>query len=331
MSGHEAQIPSGYLDAAREAMGHFPVDATHIEPVMHSENVTFRVTDHDGGTPYVLRLHRPGYNSLEELESERIWVQALKETGVIVPTSLATCQGGHFVRVDIPGIDEQRFAGMTNWLEGKPLGNFLMSCTDESERQRMFFRFGGIAAAFHNQSSGWQAPPGFVRRRLDLESLLGEAPFWGRFWEHPALDASERALLLRTRQSLRASLGAYGEKPDTFSLIHADFTLDNIIFDGDRLAVIDFDDCAYSWHMYDLTSLLIECVLHADFRELQEALFEGYRHCRSLTRQDVDMFSDFLLVRGMAIIGWFHQRPELASLDYFGNVKNWVLDACASR
>ena len=331
MSGQEAQIAAEYLHAARQAVGHFPVDAAHIEPVMHSENVTFRVTDRDGGTPYVLRLHRPGYNSLEELESERMWVQALKESGVPVPASLETRRGGHFTQVDLPGIAEQRYAGMTTWLEGKPLGNFLQSCSDESERRRMFFRFGEIAAAFHNQSARWQAPAGFIRRSLGLESLLGEAPFWGRFWEHPELNASERALLLRSRQRLRASLGAYGEKSGGFSLIHADLTLDNILFDGDRLAVIDFDDCAYGWHMYDLTALLIECVLQSDFGELREALFEGYRRGRSLARQDADMLSDFLLVRGMSIIGWFYQRPEQDDHDYFRNVKNWVLDACASR
>ena len=331
MSGHQALIASEYMDAAWKAVEQFPVDAVHIEAVMQSENVTFQVTDRDGGMPYVLRLHRPGYNSLEELESERIWVRALEESGVPVPVSLETRQGGHFTQVDIPGTAEQRFAGMTTWLAGEPLGSFLQSCNDESERKHMFFRFGEIAAAFHKQSARWQAPSGFIRRRLGLESLLGEAPFWGRFWEHPELNASERALLLRSRQSLRESLAAYGEQPDTFSLIHADFTLDNIIFDGDQLAVIDFDDCAYGWHMYDIASLLIECVLHSDFEELQAALFEGYRRSRSLTRQDADMLSDFLLVRGMAVIGWFYQRPEQDDFEYFANVKKWVLKACASR
>jgi Ser/Thr protein kinase RdoA (MazF antagonist) len=331
MRGHEAQIASTYLDAARQAVEHFPIDAARIEPIMHSENLTFRVTERDEGARYVLRLHRPGYNSLEELESERIWVRALRETGVPVPKSLATCEGGHFTLIDMPGEAEPRYAGMTNWLEGEPLGNFLETCTDEAARQRMFFRYGEIAAAFHNQASKWQAPAGFSRRSLDRENLLGEAPFWGRFWEHPDLDASERALLLRERERLRASLGAYGEDSGTFSLIHADLTLDNLLFDGERLAVIDFDDCAYGWHQYDLTALLIDCVHHPDFGELQEAVLEGYRRHRGLAQRDVDLLSDFLLVRGMAVIGWFYQRPGQTELDGLRMVKNWVLEECAAR
>lgn len=324
-------IASGFIEAAWKAVEYFPVDAINIELVMQSENVTFRVTARDGGRHYALRLHRPGYNSIEELESERLWVRALKETGVPVQDSLETIQGGQYVLVDIPGAGEKRYAGMLTWLEGMPLGNFLQSCSDGPERKRMFRRFGEIAAAFHKQSVQWQAPPGFIRRHLGLEGLLGEAPFWGRFWEHPELSRSEQVSLLRVREMLRAALRAYGEKPDTFSLIHADFTLDNIIYDGEHLAVIDFDDAAYGWHMYDVASLLIECRFCTDFEELQHALLEAYSQCRSLTMHDVDMLSDFLLVRGMALIGWFHQRPEHADSEYFDDVKNWVLDACASR
>lgn len=332
MSAGEGMLPvSGYLDAAWKAVEYFPVNATEIEPVMQSENVTFRVTDRAGGRRYVLRLHRPGYNSIEELESERIWVDALKETGVAVPDSLETIRGGHFTLIDIPDVDEQRFAGVTTWHEGEPLGNFLKSCTEKSERQHMLRRFGEIAAAFHSQSAGWQAPPGFIRRKLGVENLLGEAPFWGRFWEHPQLDESERALLLGVRDSLRVALEAYGEQPDKFSMIHADFTPDNIIYDGSHLAVIDFDDCAFGWHMYDIASLLTECTLYPDFDELRGALFEGYRLHRKLSQQDAGLLSDFLLVRGMAVIGWFYQRPEHAGAEEFHDVKQWVLDQCAAR
>jgi Ser/Thr protein kinase RdoA (MazF antagonist) len=332
MSAGDENLPlSGYLEAAWKAMESFSVNATEIDPVMQSENVTFRVTDRAGDKRYVLRLHRPGYNTLQELESEKVWVAALKGTGVPVPDSLETRQGGHFIRVHIPGFDEPRFAGLTTWHEGEPLGDFLQSCTDAAERERMFSRFGEIAATFHNQSARWQAPAGFVRRTLGVENLLGETPFWGRFWEHPQLDGSEQALLLRVRNSLRTVLTDYGEQPAKFSMIHADLTPDNIIYDGKHLAVIDFDDCAYGWHLYDIASLLAECALYPDFEELQEALLTGYRLHRKLTPQDAGLLSDFLLVRGMAVIGWFYQRPEHADLKEFHDVKHWVLDQCAAR
>ena len=325
------QIASKFTQAAREAVKRFPVDAADIALVAHSENVTFRVTARGGETDYVLRLHRPGYSSLKELESERIWTRALQQTGVAVPGSVKTRDGGHYALVDIPGAPEQRYAGMTTWQHGAPLSDYLENHPGGADRERIFRRFGDIAAAFHDQSTRWTPPPGFVRRRLGTEELLGENPFWGRFWEHAALSKAERRLLLRARDNMRGVLGAYGEEPGHFSLIHADFTPDNIIYDGDDLAIIDFDDAAFGWHVYDLASVLFECRGARDFGMLQAALLEGYCARRPLAQQDLDMLPAFLLVRGMAIIGWYGQRPEHAHFGEFEEAKDWVLETCESQ
>lgn len=320
-------IASRYTQAAWQAVEHFPVKAEDLQLVACSENVTFRVTARDAPTDYVLRLHRPGYSSLEELESEREWTRALQEAGMAVPGSLETRRGGHYALVDIPGVDEQRYVGMTTWREGRPLSHCLERNRNRAERQRIFRRFGGIVAAFHDQSTRWTPPPGFVRRRLGADELLGETPFWGRFWEHPALTAAERQRLLEARDRMHGALEAYGEKPGHFGLAHTDFTPDNIIYDGNELAIIDFDDSAYGWHIYDLASTLFECRDARDIGALQGALLDGYRERRPLAQSDIDMLPAFLLIRGMAIIGWYHQRPEHGHDSEFKKVKAWVLAA----
>lgn len=324
---HGDLIASNYTQAAWKAVEYFPVDAEDIELVTYSENVTFRVTVRDAVTDYVLRLHRPGYSSLEELESERIWTRALKATGLVVPDSLETHRGGHYALVDIPGARERRYAGITTWHEGVPLSDYLESHPDEAEWERIFRRFGEIVAAFHNQSTSWTPPQGFVRRRLGADELLGEAPFWGRFWEHPALTEAEQECLLRARARARTVLSAYGENPESFSLIHADFTPDNIIFDGKDLLIIDFDDAAHGWHIYDIASVLFGCRHHGDIEALRAALLDGYREHRPLAKRDVEMLPIFLLIRAMAIIGWYLQRPEHGHSDDFEGVKNWALEA----
>jgi len=43
---------------------------------------------------------------------------------------------------------------------------------------------------------------------------------------------------------------------------------------------------------------------------------------------DIEMLPAFLLIRGMALIGWFHQRPEHAGSDFFEEMKTWVLKEC---
>jgi Ser/Thr protein kinase RdoA (MazF antagonist) len=313
-----------YLPAARRALARFPVEATRLRPVTISENVSFRVNASDG-RDYVLRLHRPGYNSLRELESERLWSAALGDAGLPVQGALATRDGQQFAAVDIPETGEQRYAGMLAWLPGEPLSGYLASCAGSAERCRIFRGIGGLAARLHNQSSRWQAPADFRRPRLDVEGLLGQEPRWGRFWEHAALTGAERRLLLQTRSRLHAVLSDYGTHRGSFSLIHADLHPENLIIQGAALGLIDFDDCAHGWHLYDLASALIEEREARDFEMLREALLLGYREYRDLSADEAALLPLFLLLRGMALIGWFHQRPEHADSDFFEKVKTRVL------
>jgi hypothetical protein len=44
-----------------------------------------------------------------------------------------------------------------------------------------------------------------------------------------------------------------------------------------------------------------------------------------LLKRDLDMLPTFLLIRGMAIIGWYLQRPEYVHSAEFEEVKDWVL------
>jgi Ser/Thr protein kinase RdoA (MazF antagonist) len=319
------RIGSGYARAARDALAHFPVQADAPQLVAYSENVSFRVATGDAGGDYVLRLHRPGYRSLAELESERIWTRALRRAGLPVPDSLRTRAGDDYALVDIPGARERRYAGMTTWQDGIPLGEYLRLHPDAGERRRIFRRFGAIAAALHDHACDWLPPPGFTRPRLGAEGLLGASPFWGRFWEHPALSATGQSRLIRTRDRLRGVLDDYGEDPRRFGLIHADFTLDNIVCNAGELGIIDFDDAAWGWHAWDLASILFDCRDAPDIDALQAALLAGYAEHRPLTTQDIDLLPVFVLVRGMAVIGWYLQRPEHPLAGECEEVIHWVL------
>jgi len=321
-------IDSCYTCAAERALEFFPVEVEDVRFIKRSENITFRVFVRESDTDYVLRLHRPGYNSIGELNSERAWTAALELAGLPVPTSLLTHQGKHFELIDIPDTGEQCHTGMTTWAEGSPLCDHLESVSGQGERSRIFRKIGELLAAIHNQATAWDEPQGFDRRRLDLSGLLGEEPLWGQFWEHADLTGAERRLLLDTRTKLRDQLITYGQRASNFSLIHADLNPENIIYSQGHLALIDFDDSAYGWHMYEIATSLFECVFSPGFDTLTDTLLDGYREHRELATGDVEMLPAFLLIRGMALIGWFHQRPEHEGSAFFEEVKNWVVRGC---
>lgn len=315
---------------AREALAAFPVEPAALDLVAVAENITFRVVDARDGGQYVFRLHRPWYHTHEELISERVWLRALVASGISVPTPVPARDGREYVQVVIPELGEQRYAGMITWTEGRLLSEALAENTDAAWHATAFEQLGTLTAAMHNQAADWTVPAGFTRHHLDTDGLMGERPFWGPFWEHTLLSPTESRLLLETRDRIRVALARYGRDPHSYSLIHADMHPRNVLVNGTRLTVIDFDDTGFGWHLYDIAVALIHQQGTADYPAVEAAFMRGYRRLRALSDADLALLPMFHLMRGMVQIGWYHQRPELGITPGFHGMKDDVLASCAA-
>jgi Ser/Thr protein kinase RdoA (MazF antagonist) len=311
------------VEGAREALAGFGVEPISLELAARSENITFRVEAADG--PYALRLHRPGYNSLEELNSERAWTADLNRAGFAVPVGIKTADGRDYVAVTLPG-GEARHAGLTRWTPGEVLAKVIER--QDGDLANWFARLGAIAADLHGHSTSWRPPAGFTRRVLDADGLMGFDPSWGPFWEHANLSPGERALMEAARTKLHAALAALPRGPEHFGMIHADLHHGNLIIDGEALSVIDFDDAAFGWYLFDLAVSLTHQQQRADFDQLQAALLAGYRTRRALSAEDEARLPLFLLVRRLAVIGWLHQRPEIEAAAYLADIKPLTCQMC---
>lgn len=296
-----------HVRAARKALEAWPLTVADVGRVSVSENIAFRVTDAQGRS-YVLRLHRPEYHNHAELVSEQTWTAALLDAGVDVPVAVKAADGRGYVPVDVG--DERRYSGLLEWVDGDTLAARI-NAGRETDVRASYARLGGIMAVLHAQASGWTPPPGFTRHAFDADGLMGEQPFWGRFWESPHLDPGQRRRLDTLRHRVRAMLRDYRTDTEVFSLIHADLHAANVIVDGDRLHVIDFDDAGFGWHAYDFAVALYHHQDDADYPAIRDALIEGYRQVRPVEDETVAMIPLFLLVRSLASIGWTAARPEL--------------------
>lgn len=306
-----AAAEQAYAPAAHQALEAFGIAPAEIRFVHMSENVTFKVTDAHDGSPLVLRLHRPWYHNIDELRSERLWTRALVRAGVAAPEPLLTLDGDDFAEVKVPATGERRWSGLARWVDGEMLADVLARETDLAASLRHFARLGAIIAMMHDQATGWTLPTGFKRHAVDADGLMGPSPFWGPFWDHALLSPAERSLLLDTRDRLHCALTRYGKPARTFSLIHADLHPRNVVIDGTHAAVIDFDDTGFGWHQYDLAVALVAYQDHPEFPAFRDACIAGYQSVRAMAEQDLALLPMFLLIRDMAQIGWFHQRPEL--------------------
>jgi Ser/Thr protein kinase RdoA (MazF antagonist) len=315
-----------FLEPARRALEQFPINPVDVSPLARAENITFKVAD-DAGHLYALRLHRPAYHTLEELQSERVWTKALLQAGIHVPEPI-TSDGQDYAGVDIPLLGEQRHASLSRWVPGELLMPLVRDDTPRARLELYFRKLGALIATMNNQAAHWRPPATFRRHALDADGLMGTQPFWGRFWERGDLSASERALLVATRTRLHELLIRYGKDASRYSVIHSDLHPGNVLVDGDTLTAIDFDDTAWGWHMYDLAAALNQCQEITEFGALYAACVDGYRSVRPVAEEDLAMLPLFLLVRDMAEIGWFADRPENATPEQLAAMKDFVIGQC---
>lgn len=307
-----ASASPDYLAAAWIAAPAFDLAPEAIDLLSHSENVVCDLTMSDGNH-LVMRLHRPGYNALAELESEVQWVAALRESGVPVPTAVPTTDGSFYTTVDLDG--QAVHVGVVEWVDGAPLG----AATEAggSEVVKHYHRIGELSAQIRLHNGNWTPPDSFVRRRWDASGLVGESPIWGRFWEVEALSREQQVLFAEARAAISDQLSCLPMTDEFFGLIHADLHLGNLMADGDQLTIIDFDDAGFGWFAHELAVSLHPVLDEPWFADARAALLAGYRRVYPLGVEEEGWIDTFLTMRWLMIIGWLDARREVPIYEQF--------------
>ncbi|MDH4110277.1 MAG: phosphotransferase [Gammaproteobacteria bacterium] len=288
--------------------------------IKQRENAVFSLQCADG-TRAVMRIHRTGYHSNAELHSELQWMKALDAFGVHTPAVIPALDGELFKTVSVPAVPEPRQVDVLAWVDGKDIGSIEAGLGDLAAARKNYRLIGQLVAGMHDFSSRWELPPGFSRHAWDEAGLLGERPWWGRFWELELLDDARRARLLAAREKARTELRAYGRGKDRYGLIHADTLPENFLVDADgTVRVIDFDDGGFGWHLFDFATALFFVSGEEHFNELLEAMASGYQQVRALPPEFERRLPLFLLMRGFAYLGWIHTRSETDTARTLGPV-----------
>lgn len=259
-----------------------------LHPMRDRENAVYRMTLPDGRRA-ALRLHRAGYQSEAAIRSELWWCGALADADLPVPRPLATLAGAQV----FPG---PRLATAVSWLDGDPMGEAGVPLPDDRKAD-LHHALGRLIRTLHDATDALTLPPDFTRPRWDRDGLTGETPFWGRFWDHPALTPPERAAMARARDDLRAFLTDAGPT----GLVHADVLRENVLVAGRALSLIDFDDSGFGYRLYDLGTVMSQNLSEPGADDLCAALAEGYGTTTS-------QIKPFTLARTLASVGWAAPR-----------------------
>jgi Ser/Thr protein kinase RdoA (MazF antagonist) len=305
----EAQV-ARLTRLATRALAAWRFPASRVELVKYRENAVFRVAD-DAGVRAIMRVHRPYYRSDDDIRSEFAWMRALDADGIPTPAVIPTRDGADLVTVAEDGVPEPRQCDLLAWVPGRPPGTLEGGvATDDAGLRALYRTVGALAARMHAHAAGWPRPSWFSRPAWNLETLIGEHPTFGAFWQLPELTAEQLPILLAARDRVRERL-AHGGPANV--LIHGDLVPDNLLVDGATIRVIDFDDFGWSWVGFEVATSLFTLLVTGGYDAALAGYLEGYRSVRPFPDADVELLPDLLMARGLSYLGWPVGRPEIES------------------
>jgi len=285
--------------------GHSPQATASL--INLSENATYRVDEPATGGKTILRIHRVGYHSMEAINSELQWMTALRrDAGIEAPEPIPAKDGRLIQLLRSPDLADPRHAVMFKFMSG--------SEPAEDGLKEPFVRLGEVSARMHLHARTWPLPPGFTRHIWDYETSLGSRPHWGRWQDGMGLTPHRLAALERLSLAIKRRLERFGMGGERFGLVHADIRLANLLVEGERTKVIDFDDCGFSWYLYDLGTALSFLEHRPDVPDLVAAWLTGYRKVAALSAEDEAEIPTFIMLRRLLLVAWIgsHGETELA-------------------
>ncbi len=305
--GHADQLPV-LLDLATAATRNYALPpGLTVRMINLSENATYAVEAPDGRR-WALRIHRAGYHSRAAIASELAWLQALRDHRVVVtPAPVPGCDGEIIQVMGHPRMTAPRHIVLSEWETGAEPGI-------GQDLQRPFEVLGEVTARMHRFTRDWARPTWFTRPVWNFDTALGANPHWGRWRDGLGVDATAAEVFGRTVGVIGQRLAAYGQGADRFGLIHCDMRLANLLVDGDAVKVIDFDDCGFSWFMYDAATPVSFHEHDPRVPALIEAWKTGYRRVLRLDPADEAEIPTFLMLRRLLLVAWIgsHAETDLA-------------------
>lgn len=281
---------------ALAALQDYPLPEPHLSLLKHAANTTFLLETGDNQR-YLLRVTRAGAATLADLRSELLWLQALRrDTALSTPDPILTTVGSLLTTATAAGMPAPRHVAVFRWQPGK----FYRA---EQLTLRHLVLAGEFLATLHNYPFN-PLPQGFTRPTYHADGLLRNPTHLDVTAARANLPADANALIDHAIEHFTTATTALGQTPSTYGLIHADFSEDNYLFDGDNLKAIGFDRSGWGWFLYDLAVTLSSLIHLPNYAELRAALLAGYTRFRPLSDDHLTHLPALIAARKAHRILW---------------------------
>jgi Ser/Thr protein kinase RdoA (MazF antagonist) len=268
------------------------------------------------GEKWVLRVAPAGWWPAEELAAELDVLRFLGARQIRVPQPIAQRDGTYIETLRAP--EGVRHAVLFDFCPGRPA-----SSMDEAHARR----YGQAIARLHVATDDY--PADRARHHFGVEQMVDQplARARHRFVDHP----DDYAYLVELAPALRKAANSLPCTAPLYGICHGDVNNGNIHFlpEGDW-ALVDFEYVGYGWRVMDVATFVSNAE-HATgrtpgTRRVQEAFIEGYGSVRALSKADLTVLPEFVVMRTMWLFGVIAIRNRRNSSRAVYD--HWVFDLC---
>ncbi|MCA9836897.1 MAG: phosphotransferase [Trueperaceae bacterium] len=226
--------------------------------------------------PYFLRFSSAREKDAVQIEQELNFIRFLDAGGLKVARPVPSLSGTLLEQVSSP-------LGVFHAVVFEGLTGEHYDLDELSEEQLVIW--GAALGGLHKASSSYPA-----NLRPSWQSQLA--------WICESLPQTEQRAL-HFAHTLRQDLSRLPVSSDNYGLIHYDFEPDNLIWQGNNVQILDFDDCMNSWFAADIISALSDLFDNSSTKiTLDNSAFQlflkGYQRVKALPSEDLDFLSLFL-------------------------------------
>jgi Ser/Thr protein kinase RdoA (MazF antagonist) len=292
-------------EIAELALKRYSLGAAKLHFIHYGENATYRVHSKNG--TFLLRINRSDYHTKVGIEEEIEWLNHLtKDKNFLVPKPVASKRGFYVETVEALNIAGLRHCSLFKWTEGRFLRKSL--------KPKHMYDLGQLIAKIQGHPP---LRPTKSRRYWTSEGLVGKKAKFGTVLNLKGLTKAEQRTLNKSRIKVFKKLRAFEKAfPDRQGFIHADLHFGNVFLSNKKMAAIDFDDCGFGFHLYDLAVPLISAEQTlgkkraGEFHHFKTALIDGYSSLKKWDQHDEKILPYLVLARRIVAVGWLYSRRD---------------------
>lgn len=259
------------MNYALEMLDHMKMSDATVSFLSFTHNAVFSVQYES--ERYILKVNLNNTRHVQEVALLR----QLDEKGILAPQV-------------VHQIQTYATALLTKELRGESRTND--SITDDDMR-----RIGQYLATLHNADLETDG-----LHHLDWEGLFGDTGVYYPGDDNMQVFTDEQlATIARVTEQVSISMDALAH--DT-GLIHGDFLLKNLLFDGDTLHALDWEYAGWGYYLYDLTPVLWQLKPSTRYADLEAALWDSYITHRPEAEQYFTHLEAMIAGRQVASIRW---------------------------